>query len=195
MTRKFGWQDALIIVDLQNDFCEGGVFDLQGATAIVAPINEAAKGFKNVVLTQDWHPKGHSSFASSHESKDEYSYIEMPYGTQPLWPDHCVMGTWGADFHPDLDTTAAQLVVRKGFRSEIDSYSAFTENDRKTSTGLSACLREKGINRLFFCGMRPTSASLGPPLMRCHSDSRQSCSRTSQKQSILTAPSMLKGRS
>ena len=153
MTRKFGWQDALIIVDLQNDFCEGGVFDLQGATAIVAPINEAAKEFNNVVLTQDWHPKGHSSFASSHESKDEYSYIEMPYGTQPLWPDHCVMGTWGADFHPDLDTTAAQLVVRKGFRPEIDSYSAFTENDRKTSTGLSACLREKGINRLFFCGI------------------------------------------
>jgi nicotinamidase/pyrazinamidase len=153
MSYKFGEQDALIVVDMQNDFCEGGVFDLQGGTAIVEPINQAAKRFKNVVMTQDWHPKGHSSFASSHEGKDDFSYIEMPYGTQPLWPDHCVQGTWGADFHPDLDTTAAQIVVRRGFRPELDSYSAFTENDRTTTTGLAAALREKGVNRLFFCGI------------------------------------------
>jgi nicotinamidase/pyrazinamidase len=153
MGYKFRKQDALIVVDMQNDFCEGGVFDLQGGTSIVEPINQAAKRFKNVVMTQDWHPKGHSSFASSHEGKVDFSYIEMPYGTQPLWPDHCVQGTWGADFHPDLDTTAAQIVVRKGFRPELDSYSAFTENDRTTTTGLAAALREKGVNRLFFCGI------------------------------------------
>lgn len=153
MARTFSAQDALIVVDLQNDFCEGGVFDLQGGTAIVAPINAAAQQFKNVVMTQDWHPKGHSSFASSHAGKANFSYIEMPYGTQPLWPDHCVQGTWGADFHPDLDTTAAQVIIRKGFRPEIDSYSAFTENDRTTTTGLAAALREKGVKRLFFCGI------------------------------------------
>jgi nicotinamidase/pyrazinamidase len=153
MARIFSAQDALIVVDMQNDFCEGGVFDLQGGTAIVAPINAAAKRFRTVVMTQDWHPKGHSSFASSHPGKDNYSYIEMPYGTQPLWPDHCIQGSWGADFHPDLDTTAAQIIIRKGFRPELDSYSAFTENDRKTTTGLAAALREKGIKRLYFCGI------------------------------------------
>lgn len=153
MAKTFSAQDALIVVDMQNDFCEGGVFDLQGGTSIVAPINAAAKRFKTVVMTQDWHPKGHSSFASSHPGKDNYSYIEMPYGTQPLWPDHCIQGSWGADFHPDLDTTAAQIVIRKGFRPELDSYSAFTENDRTTTTGLAAALREKGIKRLYFCGI------------------------------------------
>lgn len=153
MAKTFSAQDALIVVDMQNDFCEGGVFDLQGGTAIVAPINAAAKRFKTVVMTQDWHPEGHSSFASSHPGKDNYSYIEMPYGTQPLWPDHCIQGSWGADFHPDLDTTAAQIVIRKGFRPELDSYSAFTENDRKTTTGLAAALREKGVKRLYFCGI------------------------------------------
>ena len=153
MAKTFSAQEALIVVDMQNDFCEGGVFDLQGGTSIVAPINAAAKRFKTVVMTQDWHPKGHSSFASSHPGKDNYSYIEMPYGTQPLWPDHCIQGSWGADFHPDLDTTAAQIVIRKGFRPELDSYSAFTENDRTTTTGLAAALREKGIKRLYFCGI------------------------------------------
>ena len=153
MLYDFGDQDALVIVDMQNDFCEGGVFDLQGGTAIVVPINEAAKRFKNVVMTQDWHPKGHSCFASSHEGKDDYSSIEMPYGTQTLWPDHCVQGTWGSEFHPALDSTVAQIIIRKGFRLELDSYSAFTENDRKTTTGLSAGLKEKGVNRLFFCGI------------------------------------------
>ncbi|NIB43507.1 bifunctional nicotinamidase/pyrazinamidase [Pseudomaricurvus alkylphenolicus] len=153
MTRKFGKKDALIIVDLQNDFCEDGVFALKGGSAIVEPINNAAKQFENVILTQDWHPSGHSSFASSYQDKEDFSYVEMSYGTQPLWPEHCVMGTWGADFHPDLDTTVAQMIIRKGFRPEIDSYSAFFENDRKTTTGLSACLKEKGITRLFFCGI------------------------------------------
>lgn len=153
MAKTFSAKDALIVVDMQNDFCEGGVFDLQGGTSIVAPINAAAKRFKTVVMTQDWHPKGHSSFASSHPGKDNYSYIEMPYGTQPLWPDHCIQGSWGAEFHPDLDTTAAQIVIRKGFRPELDSYSAFTENDRTTTTGLAAALREKGIKQLYFCGI------------------------------------------
>ena len=153
MAKIFSAQDALIVVDMQNDFCEGGVFDLQGGAAIVAPINAAARNFKTVVMTQDWHPKGHSSFASSHPGKDNYSYIEMPYGTQPLWPDHCIQGSWGADFHPELDTTAAQIVIRKGFRPELDSYSAFTENDRTTTTGLAAALREKGVKRLYFCGI------------------------------------------
>ncbi len=153
MTHKFGDQDALIIVDLQNDFCDDGIFDLKGGNSIVEPINRAAKQFKNVVLTQDWHPKAHSSFASSHDGSEAFSTIEMPYGDQTLWPDHCVMGTWGADFHPGLDTAAAQLIVRKGFHPEIDSYSAFFENDRKTATGLAACLKEKGIQHLFFCGI------------------------------------------
>jgi nicotinamidase/pyrazinamidase len=153
MNQTFSDQDALIIVDLQNDFCEGGVFDLQGGNAIVEPINQAAKSFTNVVLTQDWHPQVHSSFASYHDGKEDFSYIEMPYGTQPLWPEHCIQGTWGGDFHPKLDTSVAQLVVRKGFRPEIDSYSAFFENDRTTTTGLAACLKEKGINHLYFCGI------------------------------------------
>lgn len=153
MTRKFGDQDALVIVDVQNDFCEGGAFDLSGGDAIVAPINEAARRFRNVVLTQDWHPAGHSSFASSHRGKEAFSTTEMPYGAQTLWPDHCVIGTRGADFHPALDTTAAQVIIRKGFRPEIDSYSAFTENDRKTTTGLAAYLKDRGVTCLFFCGI------------------------------------------
>ena len=153
MTQEFGPEDALIIVDVQNDFCEGGVFDLQGGTAIVKPINEMAKKFQTVVLTQDYHPAGHSSFASSHEGKEDFSYIDLPYGRQPLWPDHCVQGTWGADFHPDLDQTAAHLIIRKGCNPDIDSYSAFVENDRTTKTGLDGFLRSRGIKRIFTCGI------------------------------------------
>lgn len=153
MSYEFGSTDALIIVDVQNDFCEGGVFDLQGGAAIVQPINAIAKKFQTVVLTQDFHPAGHSSFASSHDGKEDFSYIDLPYGRQPLWPDHCVQGTWGADFHPGLNTDAAQLIIRKGTRPELDSYSAFKENDRTTSTGLDGFLRSKGITRLFMVGI------------------------------------------
>lgn len=153
MPDKFSDKDALIIVDIQNDFCDDGVFELKGGNAIVQPVNEAAKHFQNVILTQDWHTQNHASFASSHHGQDPYCQIEMPYGTQTLWPDHCVMGSWGADFHPDLDTTVAQLVVRKGFRSEIDSYSAFFENDGKTTTGLTGYLQDRGIEHLYFCGI------------------------------------------
>jgi nicotinamidase/pyrazinamidase len=153
MSYEFGPTDALIIVDVQNDFCEGGVFDLQGGAAIVQPINAIAKKFQTVVLTQDFHPAGHSSFSSSHEGKEDFSYIDLPYGRQPLWPDHCVQGTWGADFHPGLNTDAAQLIIRKGTRPELDSYSAFKENDRTTKTGLDGFLRSKGITRLFMVGI------------------------------------------
>ena len=124
--------DALIIVDVQNDFCEGGVFDLKGGNAIVAPINALARSFQTVVLTQDFHPAGHSSFASSHPGSEALSTIDMPYGPQVLWPDHCVQGTHGAAFHPELDLDAAHLIIRKGCRPELDSYSAFVENDRST---------------------------------------------------------------
>ncbi len=153
MPGDYGNRDALIIVDMQNDFCDDGVFGLQGGNAIVTLVNAAAKRFPNVVLTQDWHPAGHSSFASSHDGKAPLSMIDMPYGEQTLWPDHCVIGTWGAEFHPGLDTTAAQLIIRKGFHGEIDSYSAFRENDRKTTTGLAAYLKEREITHLYFCGI------------------------------------------
>ena len=153
MTIKAGPTDALIIVDVQNDFCEGGVFDLQGGNAIVAPINALARQFHTVVATQDFHPAGHSSFASSHEGGEPFTEIDMPYGRQTLWPDHCVQGTWGADFHPDLDVDSAQLIIRKGFRPELDSYSAFVENDRTTKTGLDGYLKSRGVTRCFVCGI------------------------------------------
>ena len=153
MTNTFSEKQALIIVDVQNDFCDDGVFQLQGSNAIVEPINQAAENFQNVILTQDWHCKNHLSFASSHPREEAFSEIEMAYGLQTLWPDHCVMGSWGAEFHPDLDTTLAQLVVRKGFRRAMDSYSAFFENDGKTSTGLTGYLQSRGIEELYFCGI------------------------------------------
>ena len=145
--------DALIIVDVQNDFCEGGVFDLKGGNAIVAPINALARSFQTVVLTQDFHPAGHSSFASSHPGSEALSTIDMPYGPQVLWPDHCVQGTHGAAFHPELDLDAAHLIIRKGCRPELDSYSAFVENDRSTKTGLDGYLRSRGVSRCFICGI------------------------------------------
>lgn len=153
MTINAGPTDALIIVDVQNDFCEGGVFDLQGGNAIVAPINALARQFHTVVATQDFHPAGHSSFASSHEGGEPFTEIDMPYGRQTLWPDHCVQGTWGAEFHPDLDVNAAQLIIRKGFRTELDSYSAFVENDRTTKTGLDGYLKSRSVTRCFVCGI------------------------------------------
>lgn len=145
--------DALIIVDVQNDFCEGGVFDLKGGNAIVEPINHLAGAFSTVVLTQDFHPAAHSSFASSHPGAEPLSMVEMPYGPQVLWPDHCIQGTKGADFHPDLNLDAAHLIIRKGCDPHLDSYSAFVENDRTTKTGLDGYLKSRGVTRCFVCGI------------------------------------------
>ena len=128
---------ALIVIDVQRDFCEGGALAVPGGSEVVAPINALMAEAGAVVLTQDWHPAGHSSFASQHEGKSPLETVEMPYGTQVLWPDHCVQGTQGADFHDGLDTARAEMIVRKGFRPGIDSYSAFFENDHETPTGLA----------------------------------------------------------
>lgn len=145
--------DCLIIIDVQKDFCTGGSLAVPDAESILPWINDNSGQFKNIVLTQDWHPGGHSSFASVHEGHSPFESIKMPYGDQTLWPDHCVQGSSGADFHDDLDTTLAQLVIRKGFRHEIDSYSAFYENDHTTSTGLSGYLRERSIKRVVCVGL------------------------------------------
>lgn len=144
---------ALLIVDVQNDFCPGGALEVPNGDQVVPVINRLSKHFDHVIQTQDWHPKGHSSFASSHPDKDPFSVIDMPYGEQVLWPDHCVQGSEGAEFHSDLVTTRTQLIIRKGFRKEIDSYSAFYENDNQTPTGLAGYLRERGIDTLYVCGL------------------------------------------
>ncbi|GLI92305.1 bifunctional nicotinamidase/pyrazinamidase [Methylocystis echinoides] len=148
-----GASDALLIVDVQNDFCAGGALEVDGADDVIPAINRLAGAFRNVLLTQDWHPANHLSFASSHPRCVAFDTIEVPYGRQTLWPDHCVQGTRGADFHPRLETPHAALVLRKGFRREIDSYSAFFENDRRTRTGLAGYLRERGLTRLFLAGL------------------------------------------
>ena len=145
--------DVLLIIDVQNDFCPGGALAVADGDAVVPVINRLAQRFDHVVLTQDWHPPGHSSFATSHAGSAPFETIEMPYGPQTLWPDHCVQGTAGATFHPRLMTEKAELVIRKGFRAEIDSYSAFFENDRATPTGLSGYLRERGLKRIFMVGL------------------------------------------
>ena len=146
-------RDVLLIVDVQNDFCPGGALAVPDGDAIVPAVNRLARSFAHVILTQDWHPPGHASFASSHPGKRPFDAIEVSYGTQILWPDHCVQGTQGASFHPELDVSHAELVVRKGFRSAIDSYSAFRENDRLTPTGLAGYLRERGLERITMCGL------------------------------------------
>ncbi len=138
---------------MQNDFCPGGALAVPGGDEVVSLANRLGRLFRNVVLTQDWHPVGHLSFASSHGGKTPYETIDMPYGPQVLWPDHCVQGTEGAAFHADLDLGHAALVIRKGFRPEIDSYSAFFENDHKTPTGLTGYLRGRGFRRVFLCGL------------------------------------------
>ena len=148
-----GEQDMLILVDVQNDFCPGGSLAVPRGDEVVPLINRLAARFPHMLLTQDWHPAGHSSFASSHPGKQPFETARLPYGDQVLWPDHCVQGTSGAAFHADLDATRAELVLRKGFRREVDSYSAFYENDRKTATGLAAYLRERGFKRLFLAGL------------------------------------------
>jgi nicotinamidase/pyrazinamidase len=145
--------EALIVIDLQNDFCPGGALAVADGDHVVRPINALIARFEHVVLTQDWHPAGHSSFASAHPGKEPFGTIVMPYGEQVLWPDHCVQGTPGAAFHSGLDRTRAELVIRKGFRPAIDSYSAFFENDHETPTGLAGYLGERGIKRLTFAGL------------------------------------------
>jgi nicotinamidase/pyrazinamidase len=144
---------CLIVVDVQNDFCPGGALAVPKGDEVVPLINRLAARFDNVVLTQDWHPRGHASFASSHPGKKPFETIELPYGKQVLWPDHCVQGTPGAALHSGLKTEKAQLVVRKGFHRDIDSYSGFLEADRKTTTGLAGYLKERGFKSLFVCGL------------------------------------------
>lgn len=145
--------EALIVIDIQNDFCPGGALAVDGGDTIVPVVNNLMGEFAAVVLTQDWHPEGHSSFASSHKGKAPFGTVEMPYGTQVLWPDHCVQGTRGAEFHQDLLTNPADLVIRKGFRPGIDSYSAFFENDQTTPTGLEGYLRTRGVTKLTMVGL------------------------------------------
>ncbi|GGX38225.1 nicotinamidase [Tateyamaria omphalii] len=144
---------ALIVIDVQNDFCPGGALAVPGGDEIVSSINALMAEHEAVVLTQDWHPSGHSSFASSHDGKAPYDMIDMPYGPQVLWPDHCVQGTQGAAFHADLNTDRADMIVRKGYRPAIDSYSAFFENDHETPTGLEGYLRTRGITKLTMVGL------------------------------------------
>ena len=144
---------ALIVIDVQNDFCPGGALAVPGGDEIVGPINALMGELQTVILTQDWHPAGHSSFASSHDGKSPYDTTEMPYGTQVLWPDHCVQGSSGAEFHADLNTTRADMIIRKGFNPAIDSYSAFFENDQTTPTGLDGYLRTRGISELVMVGL------------------------------------------
>ena len=146
-------QDALLVIDVQNDFCPGGALAVADGDEVVPVINRLGLRFEHVILTQDWHPKGHVSFASTYDGKEPFTRIEAAYGSQTLWPDHCVQGTRGADFHSGLDVPHAELILRKGFRREIDSYSAFVENDHQTPTGLAGYLRERGLRRLFLAGL------------------------------------------
>src|SRR6266567_1252331 len=153
MNGSFGDRDVLIVTDPQLDFCPGGALAVPQGDAIVPRVNRLARRFSHVILTQDWHPAGHRSFASSHPGRQPFETIALPYGAQVLWPDHCVQGTQGAAFHAALDIPHAALVIRKGFRPAIDSYSAFYENDRTTPTGLGGYLRERGVRRIFLAGL------------------------------------------
>ncbi|NNP73723.1 nicotinamidase [Acinetobacter defluvii] len=144
---------VLIVVDVQNGFTSGGNLAVANAEQIIPLINQLILKFKNVVLTQDWHPHNHISFAENHVKKKAYDTIQVDYGTQVLWPSHCVQGTQDADFHPDLEITTAQLIIRKGVDSQIDSYSAFMEADRKTTTGLAGYLKERGIDTVYIVGI------------------------------------------
>jgi nicotinamidase/pyrazinamidase len=145
--------EALIVIDVQNDFCPGGALAVAGGDEIISRINGLMDDFATVVLTQDWHPADHSSFAANHPGAQPFTLIQMPYGPQVLWPVHCVQGTEGAEFHKALRTDPAQLVVRKGFRPEIDSYSAFFENDHVTPTGLEGYLRSRGVTAITLVGL------------------------------------------
>lgn len=145
--------DVLIVIDVQNDFCPGGALAVADGDAVVPVANALIDRFEHVVLTQDWHPPGHRSFASAQPGRAAFETIECDYGAQTLWPDHCVQGTAGAALRADLQATRAELVIRKGFRPEIDSYSAFYENDHASPTGLAGYLRERGFTRVFLCGL------------------------------------------
>ncbi|WP_149141393.1 bifunctional nicotinamidase/pyrazinamidase [Gemmobacter caeruleus] len=146
-------EEALIVVDVQNDFCPGGALAVAGGDAIIPEINAMMRQFPVRVLTQDWHPADHKSFAENHPGAAPFSLTQMPYGPQILWPTHCVQGSDGALFHPRLETAPGDLIIRKGFRPEIDSYSAFFENDRTTPTGLEGYLRTRGVTRLTLVGL------------------------------------------
>ena len=145
--------DVLIVVDVQVDFLPGGALAVPDGDAVIAPINRLSRAFRHVVLTQDWHPEGHASFASSHPDRQPFETTELRYGPQVLWPDHCVQGTPGAEITRDLDIPHAQLVIRKGYNAGIDSYSGFREADRRTSTGLAGYLKERGFRRVFCAGL------------------------------------------
>jgi nicotinamidase/pyrazinamidase len=153
VTIKPGPQDVLLVVDVQNGFMPGGALPVAGGDQIVPLINRIARAFEHVVLTQDWHTPGHASFASSHPGKKPFETISLPYGTQVLWPDHCIQGTADASIHPGIQIPHAQLIIRKGYRKHIDSYSAFAEADGKTKTGLAGYLKERGLSRVFLVGL------------------------------------------
>ena len=144
---------AFIVIDVQNDFCPEGALAVADGDAVVAPINAMMADFGHVILTQDWHPHDHSSFASQHDGLDAFSTTTMDYGEQTLWPDHCIQGSIGAEFHPSLNLDRAELIIRKGYRTAIDSYSAFFENDKTTPTGLGGALKERGITHLAMAGL------------------------------------------
>ncbi|MGH8704424.1 MAG: bifunctional nicotinamidase/pyrazinamidase [Burkholderiales bacterium] len=145
--------DCLIVVDVQNDFCPGGALAVPRGAEIVPLVNRLAARFAHVVLTQDWHPAGHASFASSHPGRKPFETIRLSYGTQVLWPDHCIQGTQGAALHAGLDIPHAQLLIRKGHHRKVDSYSAFLEADRKTKTGLDGYVKSRGVRRVFCVGL------------------------------------------
>lgn len=152
-TAKPGDRDLLVVVDVQNDFIPGGALPVKEGDQIVPLVNKIAAGFKHVILTQDWHTPGHASFASSHPGKKPFETVKLSYGTQVLWPDHCVQGTPGADFHKDLKIPHAELIIRKGYRQHMDSYSAFFEADGKATTGLTGYVRDRGFKNLYFVGL------------------------------------------
>lgn len=149
----FGNDCALIVIDVQNDFCPGGALEVPDGDAVVEKINRLADIFQVKVFTQDWHPSDHASFAANYAGKQAFDTVDLSYGTQVLWPSHCVQGTQGAEFHAELETSKADVIVRKGFRAEIDSYSAFFENDRETPTGLEGYLRSRGVEKIFCAGL------------------------------------------
>jgi nicotinamidase/pyrazinamidase len=144
---------VLLVIDVQNDFCAGGALEVRDGDAVIPVIHRIAPLFDHVILTQDWHVPRHMSFASGHPGRHPFEHVELSYGSQTLWPDHCVQGTSGAEFHPDLRLPQAELILRKGFRPQIDSYSAFFENDRTTATGLGGYLRERDLTQVFLAGL------------------------------------------
>jgi nicotinamidase/pyrazinamidase len=153
MSKSWGERDVLIVTDPQLDFCPGGALAVPRGDEIMPVVNRLARRVPHVVLTQDWHPPSHASFASLHPGRQPFESVEASYGAQTLWPDHCVQNTAGAAFHPDLDLPNVELIIRKGYRRDIDSYSAFRENDRSTPTGLAGYLRERGFERVLVCGL------------------------------------------